>query len=294
MIKLNHNTPVEEYYICRSPRPGIHDDHIVYVKREDLATPAPGPSFSKVRGLILVLERLKRQGITIIGYTETSVSMAGWGVAWACKELGLRCIIFDPQYKETPELLKYHRERWFEFQADKVPLKAGMAKVNWNISKKWLADHYGERAYLLPLGLPFPETVDAAEYEAYLTRESNPVDYRTVVVNVGSGTVCAGVLRGFSDRTVYGIMGRTGNVEMKKKKILEKAGFQEGGLFDCPDFKLIDPKWEYTERSNIIAPFPCHDWYDLKAWEWLTLNVHKLEAPILFWNIGSIPKGWNR
>lgn len=294
MIHLIHNTPVEERFVCHSPRAGILDDYIVYVKREDLATPFPGPPFSKVRGLVPVLTRLKMEGITIVGYTETSCSMAGWGIAWACKELGLRCIIFDPQYKETPELLAYHRKMWRKFDAETVPLKAGMARVNYNISKKWLKDNYPKGSILLPLGLPFPETIEAAERELKVTLKASSVAYRTIVVNVGSGTVCAGLLKANTGIKIIGVMGRTGNVEMKKKKILDKAGFQEGGLFGCPDFTLVDPGWSYTEPSTIKAPFPCHDWYDLKCWQWLTEHIHKLEAPILFWNIGSLPEGWNR
>lgn len=279
MITPFNNTPVEIY------------DNIL-VKREDLATPIPGPSFSKVRGLIPVLERLKKEGYKTIGYTETSVSMAGWGVAWACQELGLKCIIFDPQYKETLPLHAYHREQWKKFKAHVVPIKAGMAKVNWHISKNMLNDIsiYSNKSILLPLGLPFPETINAACLEAILTKSHHKVN--TVVVPVGSGTVCAGVLKGFSEAIVYGIMGRTGSIEKKKKLILSKAGFQEDSLFGSPDFRLIDPGWEYTEKSNCSCPFPCHPWYDLKAWEWLQQNVNILKPPVLFWNIGALPEGW--
>ena len=273
MIKLS-STPVEQY-------DGI------YVKREDLSTPSPGPSFSKIRGLIPVLERLKKEGYKTIGYTETSVSMAGWGVAWACRELGLKAVIFDPQYKVTPDILQYHREQWNKFNAIIVPIKAGMAKVNWNISKTLIKEY--EKPYLLSLGLPFKETIDGAESEVKLTRANSMVDFSTIVVNVGSGTVCAGVIKGFCDKKIIGVMGRTGNVSKKKKKILDKAGFQDGGLFGSPDFELIDPGWEYTERSEVDCPFPCHPWYDPNAWEWLTNNIQNLKTPVLFWNIGSLP-----
>lgn len=259
----------------------------IYVKREDLSTPHPGPSFSKIRGLIPVLERLKKEGYKTIGYTETSVSMAGWGVAWACQELGLKAVIFDPQYKVTPNILQYHREQWYKFDATIVPIKAGMAKVNWNISKTLIKNF--EKPYLLPLGLPFKETIDGAEAEVKRTRANSEVDFSTIVVNVGSGTVCAGVIKGFHDKHIIGIMGRTGNAEQKKKKILDKAGFQENSLFSCPKFDLYDPGWEYTEKSQESCPFPCHPWYDLKAWEWLMNYEEYLKEPVLFWNIGSLP-----
>lgn len=64
-IILN-DTPIEEYE-------GIH------VKREDLSAPPGAPPFSKIRGLVRHLEKLKKQGFIGAAYVETSVSMAGWG-----------------------------------------------------------------------------------------------------------------------------------------------------------------------------------------------------------------------
>lgn len=65
------NTPIELYNIGNTP---------IYVKREDMCAPEGAPPFSKIRGLMKVLKNLKAQGYTHIGYTETSVSMAGWGL----------------------------------------------------------------------------------------------------------------------------------------------------------------------------------------------------------------------
>lgn len=277
-MKLVENTPIE-IYVVRG--------HEVYVKREDLSTPAPGPSFSKVRGLMPVLQRLKAEGITTVGYTETSVSMAGIGVAAYAQELGMRAIIYDPQYKETPELLAYHRTQWERFGAETVPQKAGMAKVNYNIAKNHMRDNY-ERSYLLPLGLPFPETVEGTRQEVLRTRASKQVDPATIVVSVGSGTICAGVLKGYFDKVVHGVLCRTGNIDMKAQKIADKAGLSLGGFMGV-DLRLHDPGWEYTQACSAEAPFPCHPWYDAKGWLWLVENIHALEAPVLFWNVGSLP-----
>lgn len=274
---LFDNTPVEVYRI---------GENEVHVKREDMACNSPGPPFSKVRGLMPVLQRLKKEGVTTIGYTETSVSMAGWGVAWGCWLLGLKAVIFDPQYKKTPSLLAYHRKQWVQFEPDIIPLKAGMAKVNWYISRKILKEKYGESTCLLPLGLPFPETVEAAYVEAVATRKKG-VQYKSVVVNVGSGTIAAGVAKAFSDITVYGIMGRSGSTDHKINIISQKSGILMNGLIGM-DFRIIDPGWEYTESSKAPCPFPCHPYYDLKAWQWLVENIEDLEPPVLFWNIGKI------
>lgn len=273
------STPIKDY---------IYQDAFFWVKREDMSCSFPGPPFSKIRGLMPVLERLKREGKTHIGYTETSISMAGWGVAWGCKQLGLKAVIFDPQYKKTPKLLIFHRKMWKRFDASIIPIKAGMAKVNYYICKKDLIKYYGDKAEMLPLGLPFKETIQAAEKEAIETRLHSIIDFETIVICVGSGTVAAGVVSGFKDKTIFGIMSRTGDIKRKNKIICQKGQFDTEGLFKI-DFRLIDPGWKYTESCDIDIPFPCHPYYDAKAFKWMIENYNDLKKPVLFWNIGSMP-----
>jgi hypothetical protein len=258
----------------------------IWVKRDDLCFDSPAPPFSKCRGVLKHLQQLKKEGFTNIGYTETSISMAGWGVTWACKQLGLNAILFDPRYKNTPEVLAYHRTKWKELGAIIIPIKAGMAKVNWHISKKILLAKY-PKSILLPLGLPFEETIQATCDEFI---ESGLDLYKTLVVNVGSGTICAGIIRGMVMENytgkLIGVLGRTSDLTKKRKTILQKANIMEGGFFTPIDLALIDEGWKYTEKSEQYCPFPCHPYYDLKAWEWLIKNKNNLSTPILFWNIG--------
>lgn len=274
-------TPIEKY-------------RDVWVKREDLAFPKPAPPFSKCRGLMRRMKALKESGVSVVGYTESAVSMAGWGVCWVAKELGMTAVIFDPQYKNvTPRLLRYHRRRWEQFGAVIVPVRAQRVKVSYHANRKWLEDHY-PGAVMLPLGLPFSETIEetAKEVETVLEEKGRGF-FKSVVVNVGSGTVAAGVLRGFQyeDVYVYGVMGRSGSVERTKNKIYRKAEIVRGGLLAGKNravLKVIDPGWEYTERSFCSCPFPSHPWYDLKAWQWLQEKIGSISQPILFWNIGRI------
>lgn len=268
------DTPIEIYSV---------GDRKIWVKREDQACPSPGPPFSKVRGLVPALEKLSSKGIFTVGYTETSISMAGWGVAWACKKLGMKAVIFDPQYKNTPALLKYHRKQWKQFGPEIIPIKAGMAKVNYFISKKILKDNYSN-SWLLPLGLVLPETIEATQQVAMKLKD----DFNTIVVNVGSGTICSGLLKAFTNHKVIGVMGRTGDVQRKRQMILSKAKLQDGGMFGIKGFDLVDPGWHYTDPCHIKSPFPTHLYYDAKAWHWLCQNLDVLDDPILFWNIGRV------
>ena len=279
---LNNNTPVETYQI---------DKQDVFVKREDLCC-IDGPPFSKVRGAVEHLKKLKQQGITTVGYCETSISQAGWCVAWLCKELGMTAVIFDPQYKESCETLIYHRTQWAKYNTLIRPIKAGMAKVNWYICKKLLKEEFGPDAVLLPLGIPFEETIQATQAEVLLTLHRLHSVVNTYIITVGSGTICSGLWRGVTEyifpSTIYGVMSRTGNIKYKTKVIEHKSRLITAGLYKSPvKLQLVDPGWQYTDQSKISCPFPCNKFYDAKSWQWLTENINLLKKPILFWNIGS-------
>lgn len=278
-----NNTPVEKVY--------LDDRTKVLVKREDLCTRPPAPPFSKMRGVMVHLANLKRIGIETVGYVETSISMAGWGVAWACKELGLKAVIFDPQYKEGNELPLHtlHRQKWRENGVNHIrPIKAGMARVNWNIARKIMAAEY-PNSVLLPLGVPFEETVTETAKEAEQTiRTYKP---RSIVIAVGSGTIAAGVWKGVKESGmeihVHGVACRNGDMKRKLKSIFDKSKIFFP-IRNGATFTLHNPEWEYTQPSLFPQPFPCHPYYDLKAWEWLVYNTSKLPQPLMFWNIGAM------
>jgi len=220
--------------------------------------------------------------------------MAGWGVAWLAPLIGLKAVIFDPRYSTTCgrpkhlDVLDFHRSKWKELGADILPVDAGMVKVNYNICKNELEKKY-PNSIMLPLGLPFEETVEETARIAHWYDGH----FKNVVVCIGSGTICAGLVRGLPSAKVIGIMSRSPGSKkaaiIKGTQILEKSGVLIAGLFGRPDsgLSVFDPGWQYTEPSENPAPFPCHPYYDLKAWEWLTDHVKELEPPILFWNIGS-------
>jgi threonine dehydratase len=277
-----NNTPVETYQV------GGRD---VFVKREDLCCPG-GPTFSKVRGIIDHLTALQKTGVQVVGYCETSISMAGWGIAWACEQLSMTAVIYDPQYVETCNTLKRHRTMWAKHNATIRSINASMAKVNWYVCKKRLVEEFGPQAVMLPLGLPFEETIQATSQIVIDTLIRLP-NIPSVVINVGSGTICAGLWQGLEvlrhfPVTIYGIMGRTGNISYKTIIIEKKAHLYTSGLMRSrTKLKLIDPGWEYTDASTAECPFPCNKFYDLKAWQWLCENINLLTEPILFWNIGS-------
>lgn len=266
------NTPIELHNVS---------GYKVFVKREDLSARLPMPPFSKVRGLAEALDKMKQNGVQTVGYCETAISMAGIGVAVGCYYLNLNCVIFNPIYKKTPETLMRHRKYWKKFNVKIVDIPASRAKINWYISKNKLKQDFGTDAVMLPLGIPFPETVEETAKEFNRTEGY----YNTVIVNIGSGTICAGILKGMTSGTLIGVMGRTGNVMSKRIKIIRLAESPE--RMTTINFKVIDPGYNYMDSLNFPCPFPTNSFYDLKAWKWLVENIDQFEKPVLFWNIGA-------
>lgn len=261
---IKDTTPIEEY-------------NGVYVKREDLCAPDGAPPFSKIRGLLPHLDKLKKEGCKGVAYVETSVSMAGWGISWACKQLDMKCLIFNPVYKKTPPILEYHRKQWELNGAYIVNIPAGRAKVNYYIAKKQIPEGY----VLLPLGIPLKESIKETEKIA----SECISDFNTIVICVGSGTIASGVFTATNyNQHMYGIMSRSGNKELKRKHIMESVAFFPS---EKAHLEIIDEGWEYAKACFTHVPFPCHPYYDAKAWDWLIRNKKELKPPILFWNIGS-------
>lgn len=288
MNLIKNNTPIEIHKVN-----GVD----IYVKREDLCSTYPAPPFSKIRGLFRHLQKLKTQGIKTVGYVETPISMAGWGIAWGAKELGMKSVIYEPQYVEQKKgynkslnVMKKHKRMWEYFGATILPIPAGRTTVNNYIAQKDFYNKFGKESLLLPIGISLKETIEETDMEYCRTIDTHGY-FDNIVIAVGSGTICAGIFGRVAREKkgkVIGILCRNGSILKKSINIHKKAGIPyEGGFLQNSRLKLIDPGWEYTQKCEIKQPFPCHPYYDLKAWDWLVKNIDNLSGKILFWNIGN-------
>ena len=164
------------------------------------------------------------------------------------------------------------------------------AKILWHrVAQEWKDKAHAE---LLPLGLRLNEAV--AETAAEVRKTSDVMKSGTIVVNVSSGTICAGLLsslieQGLTPRALVGVTSHRLNVEAKRRSIWNKALDYLGFGSSVPPswFRLEVSDCEYSDACEEPSPFPCNPWYDRKAWQWLVYNVGNLAEPILFWNIGS-------
>lgn len=272
MELLRDNTPIESHSVN-----GVE----VFVKREDLSCPSPGPSFSKIRGVVAHLQKRPEKNI---GVLDTYHSKAGWGVSYICAALGRRAVVFYPEYKGENGL-RDNQKRAFDLGATLVPLKAGRSAILYHQARKLLHANF-ENAYLMPNALKLSESVDATAAEVWKAPKGL---YRgTWVVSVSSGTLASGVLKGLiwkgAEVEFICHMGYSRSRESLFEYLKKNVG---GVIPKTIRLRLVDEGWAYKDKVAFSAPFPCNEYYDLKAWAWLHKTANDLVRPIVFWNIGE-------
>lgn len=283
-----NNTPLETHYIHGVP---------ILVKREDLCSPEPGPSFSKMRGVVEHIKNLPPT-VRMIGVLDTYHSKAGWAVAYACRALGKDCVDFWPRFKADeyrgglpPRKQQYHASN---LGAVLVDLQAGRSAVLYHQAKKQLRE-FSADSYMMPNALKLAESIWANAAEAERTAPMLPEEGGTLIISISSGTVAAGVLTGFMKA---GILNRWGVIlHMGYSRSQEAARSylcKVGTIPDATKIKFIDEGYGYKDavRDGLGTqyPFPINPYYDAKAWNWLhnPQVLSKLhQQPILFWNIGA-------
>jgi hypothetical protein len=265
---LRRDTPIEDYTRAYG----------LYVKREDLACPDPGPHFSKARG---VYAHILKQKEDIIGVLDTRHSQAGHAVARACQVLGKQCINYYPEFKHEPGP-RGPQLRARALGATLESITAGRSAILFHKARCHCEKLGG---YMMPNALKLDESV--AETAKEVTRDK----FDVVIVPVSSGTIAAGVLRGLAFRfpkEMYSCLilhlGYSRSHEQVRRYVEEKAGTNgEPALF------IVDEAYAYKDRAKPgpIPPWPCDEYYDLKTFRWWMENrQHYRDKRVLFWNIG--------
>lgn len=259
-------------------REGTPVDHFqqkygLLVKREDLACFHPGPPFSKTRG---VFSHVQKRPERIIGVLDTFHSQAGWAVARACQILGKQCVNFYPVYKADWGLREPQRMSQ-ELGAELRGLPAGRSCILFHQARKTTE---GLGGYMMPNALKLAESVEETAKEVRRTT----IKPETVIIPASSGTIAAGVIRGFGSAPEYWIhLGYSRSAEEVRRYIVEKSGVVDARL------TLVDEGYAYKDqaRPGETPPWPCNPYYDLKAFRWYLLNRERFDSnSTLFWNIG--------
>lgn len=253
----------------------------LWVKREDLSCPG-GPNFSKTRG---VWAHALARPESVIGVLDTAHSQGGWAVARACALLGKRCHLYYPVRKHEEPWLKPQQAAAERLGAELHVLPAGRSAVLYHRAK---ADIAGRGGYMFPNALKLSETV--AETAREVARTALPPDVDTVLVSASSGTIAAGVIRGFlRHRSVFRVivhLGYSRPAGAVRTYIDKMVGESLGGL----EVEIVDEGYEYKDeaRPGPTPPWPCNSYYDLKCYRWWMSYGREWygAGDVLFWNVG--------
>lgn len=273
---LRENTPIEDY----------QEEYGLWVKREDKACVKPGPPFSKTRG---VYAKIKSRPEELIGVLDTYHSQAGHAVARACQILGKQCINYYPEFKYEPGL-REPQLRAVELGATLKGLKAGRSAILFHQARK---DCELLGGYMMPNALKLIESVEET------AKEVPDLSYDQVIIPISSGTIAAGVIRGFWERNCNEMprfiihMGYSRSKEQVEAYIIDKVDMEDANLnvkagedLDQIHWEIVDEGYSYKDkaRPGETPPWPCSEYYDLKAFRWWINN--RRSGKTLFWNIG--------
>jgi len=271
MDNLIISTPIELFDV---------DGKSIYVKREDLCTPEEGPQFSKIRGVAEFLQNLEPG--TEVGVLDTFHSKAGWGVAWLCQKLGFQCHNFYPVYK-TEGSIDYHTLRLNQqkskgFGAILHPLPAGRSCILYHKARSFMNNL--PNGIMLPNALKLPSSISATAKEVYTVPEY--LLCGTWVISISSGTIAAGVMQGLDE------LGAIPDIILHMGYSRSKDSVRSYvAKYSTLIPQLVDEGYSYKDAATMECPFPCNEYYDLKAWRWLLGNYYSLKKPVIFWNIGA-------
>lgn len=254
----------------------------LWVKREDLACPPPGPPFSKARG---VYARVASRKESLIGVLDTRHSQAGHAVARACQVLGKRCVNYYPELKYEPGP-REPQLRARSLGAELVGLPAGRSAILYHTAKKQTEARGG---YMMSNALKLEESVAETAKEVPRGFEFEEGDVPAwVLIPVSSGTIAAGVIKGFGDTTDFILhLGYSRSHDQVRRYVEEQSGIHGIGC----RLVIIDEGYAYADvsRSGPEPEWPCNEYYDLKAFRWWVVNGGAgggYGGDCLLWNVG--------
>lgn len=251
----------------------------VFVVRDDLCCPFPGPNNSKMRGLEPLLDEVEERGFKHVVSVNTKISRLGWGISWMCGLRGLQH--HDVTFRLKPETFFQRMSR--AHSGDLIKVAAAPVKIAAKFAKVYLGDI---DAFWLPMGLRSPSTFGV--YEQLLSQLPELLWGGTVILSCSSGTIASALIESLwalklPKTKVYGIL--PGPFPRRRSSMI--GMLKERMCAEDATFAVVDAHYQYHAECLTDTPFPCDRFLDRKAWAWLTTNIQLLPDPVTFWNIGG-------
>jgi hypothetical protein len=222
----------------------------------------------------------------VIGVLDTYHSQAGHAVARACGVLGKKCMNFYPEFVGEPGY-REPQARALALGATLHGLKAGRSAVIYHQARK-LTEAAG--GYTMPNALKLPESVSETAREVPSGLPFGPFD--AVIIPSSSGTIAAGVIRGFAE-----LLNKASALpefvvhlgySRSHKEVLKYLG--DASCCRTADAAtIVDEGYSYKDeaRPGPTPEWPCNTFYDLKAFRWYQANRERFDGRrVLLWNVG--------
>lgn len=260
------NTPIETYKIGK---------HEVLVKRDDLMGDNKSlPPWGKMKAIDSILQTMDLDRplmqLNVFG------SWSGWALANLAKKYDCEVHVVHPK---TKKITDDYLEKLDAAGAVVRPIRHNMMRVLYSQTKN-MADSEGFK--LLPYAF------NNATYLNHMARrlrntleELGPID--NLVVSSGSGVTLTGLTKPFLDLNPKGkVYTVCVSSEDSIKKTLNGRSVQG-------QIHVVKSPYEFSDTMpKFSTPFPCNQFWDKKAWYWLTENSQILKKKrTLFWNLGG-------
>ena len=264
MDYFNSDTPLEKYTI---------KGRDVFVKREDLQGDGEYlPNWGKIYGIRKYIENNVDRTKPLTSLSVNG-SWSGWLVSAICDELGIE------YYYSFPNSKNFNREILTDVQSKYPntklnPIKPNMVSIMFNVLKKQSIERGWQ---IIPYGFNHHDFV-----ESFKDRIQPYNNYNNLFVGSGSGLSVCGLSKGFLKGNNHIYTSVVSTLSTLNRRLKE---------YDVDTDKITSIKSDYDfydEMKEFDTPFPCNQFWDKKAWKYLSEIIDDVKGSILFWNLGGL------
>lgn len=260
------DTPVETYKIGK---------HEVMVKRDDLMGDNKKlPPWAKLHAIKEVLTKMDPDKPII--HLNVFGSWSGWALSKLAKKHEVHIV-----HPITKKIKDEYLDKIITNGGKLLPIRHNMMRVLYAQAKNMGDDKgyqmlpyaFGTPWYLNPMARRFRETV------ASLGKIDN------LVISSGAGVTVSGLAKAFLSLNPKG---HVYTICVSSEGAITKTMTQ--WKIPLENVTIVHSPFEFSDVMPKVAPapFPCNQFWDMKAWHWLTENSEIMRRKkTLFWNLGG-------